>query len=100
MFNQKSSNETNLEAQIDAVLASMQACRDKHSDDYNQLVENLKTLYALKENEVSPRERVNLNTVLTVAGSVASVLVIVGYERAHVLTSKALSHVVKIGPKI
>lgn len=100
MFNQKSSNETNLEAQIDAVLASMQSPIDKHGPEYTKLVEHLETLYKLKEKEVSPRERINVNTVLTVAGSLLSVGVIVGYERAHVLTSKALSHIVKIGPKI
>lgn len=95
MFKTKSSNETNLEAQIDAVLASMVACDDKHGETYNKLVENLKTLYALKENEVSPRERINVNAVLGLAGTVASVLIVVGYERAHVLTSKAFTAFVK-----
>lgn len=95
MFKTKSSNETNLEAQIDAVLASMVAHPNKHDDVYKKLVENLDALYKLKEKEVSPRERINVNAVLGVAGTVASVLIVVGYERAHVLTSKAFSAFVK-----
>lgn len=90
----KSTNETNLEAAIDAVLVSMQAV-PKDTPEYAAMLVNLDTLYTLKEKEVTPRERINVNTVLSVAGSLAGVLVIVGYERAHVLTSKALSHIVK-----
>lgn len=99
MFKLKTSNETGLEAQIDAILASMMVAPDKHGDVYKTLIENLNALYALKEKEVSPRERISVNALLGVVGTLVGIGTIVGYERAHVLTSKALS-LLSRSPKI
>ena len=99
MFQLKTTNERGLEAQIDAILASMIVAPDKHGELYNKLIENLNALYALKEKEVSPRERISVNALLGVIGTLVGIGTIVGYERAHVLTSKALT-LLSRSPKI
>lgn len=99
MFRLKTSNEKGLEAQIDAILASMMVPNDKHGPEYQKLIESLNALYALKEKEVSPRERISVNALLGVIGTLVGIGTIVGYERAHVLTSKALS-LLSRSPKI
>jgi hypothetical protein len=38
---------------------------------------------------------VNINTVLTVFGNLLGILLVTGYEHAHVITSKGLSFVMK-----
>jgi len=57
-------------------------------------LKKLSSLYKLLETETS--RRVDANTVLTVAGSLAGILLIIGYERANVLTSKAVGFVMRL----
>jgi hypothetical protein len=39
--------------------------------------------------------RFDPNTILQVGGGLAGILIMVGYERMHVITSKALGHLIK-----
>lgn len=90
-----STNEEGLQKAIDAVLHEMQAVR-KDSDEYATLLKRLETLYNLKkiDNDDHPK-KLSADTALQVAGSLAGILILVGYERAHVMTSKAVSLLVK-----
>lgn len=96
MFRRKpNANEQNLEAQINKVLAEMQTV-GTDSPKYPAMLETLKELYKLKEVDYADKPKaLSTDTVLQVAGSLVGIVIIVGYERAHVLTSKALNHLVK-----
>lgn len=63
------------------------------SPEYKEMVERLATLYAQKK-EI-PSNRISADTMLTVTGNLLGILVIVGHERANVVTSKALGFIGK-----
>ncbi len=81
-----------LNAEIDSLLIDM-TTYDKASDEYATMVAHLSTLYGLKSNNAP--KRVSPDTIAIVAGNLAGILMIVGHEKAHVVTSKALSFVLK-----
>lgn len=92
MFAKKTTNP-GLQKAIDAVLLEM----EQHAptgDNYPQLLDNLTALYALQETN-SPK-RLSKDTIALIAGNLAGILVIVSYEHAHIVTSKALSFAGKL----
>lgn len=93
MFNVKTPREDSaLEAEIRSLFIEMTDV-DKGSEEYSKMIAHLSTLYALKE--TNSRKRVSPDTIAIVAGNLAGILLIVGHEKAHVVTSKALSFVLK-----
>jgi hypothetical protein len=50
---------------------------------------------ALKKLEAEKPDRVDKNTLAIIAGNVAAVILVIGYERAHVVTTKALGFLMK-----
>lgn len=57
---------------------------------------HLKKLDAeLKEKDVETYGKLKLETLAPIAGSLAGIVLILGFERAHVVTSKALGFVMK-----
>lgn len=64
-----------------------------HSKEYAATADQLVKLYAQKK-EI-PSNRVSADTLLTVTGNLLGVVIIVGHERANVITSKALTFVTK-----
>lgn len=84
--------KTGLEKTIDQLIADM-ADKKADSEDYANMVSQLDTLYKLKA-EDKP-DRVSRDTLAIVAGNLAGVILIVGYERANLVTSKALALLVK-----
>jgi hypothetical protein len=107
-------------------LISQMADQDGESDEYTKMADNLKTLMEARkienetdktefeasklqsdarkaeaearklEVEVETRNRPSVDTIVTVAGSLAGILMVLSYERAHVLTSKAMSQVIRL----
>lgn len=63
------------------------------SDEYSICIDQLTKLYAIKANQ--GRDRISKDTLAAVIGNLAGIVLIVGHERAHVVTSKALSFVMK-----
>jgi hypothetical protein len=63
------------------------------SDEYNQVLNHLKTLTELK-NEKSSKS-VSPDTWVMAAVSILGVLIIVAYEQKHIFSSKAMSMVSK-----
>lgn len=57
--------------------------------EYAAQMEHLTKLHAIKEKNSSSR-RVSPDAWVTLGGSLAGVLLVVGYEHAHALTSKGL----------
>lgn len=98
MFTKKSStNKDGLTKAIDSLLEEMS---DLNGDDpeYAKMADQLTKLYALKEvdHKVESNSRVSMDTMAVVGANLAGILMIVGHERANVVTSKALSLLLKL----
>lgn len=98
MFTKKSStNKDGLTKAIDSLLEEMS---DLNGDDpeYAKMADQLTKLYALKEvdHRVESTHRVSMDTMAVVGANLAGILMIVGHERANVVTSKALSLLLKL----
>lgn len=83
-----------LDGQIQALLDEMQL-EDKCTDKYAQMADQLVKLYTLKMNDKS--KRVSADAVLSVAGNLTAILLVLNYEKANVIASKAFGF---IRPKI
>lgn len=85
--------DQSLEDTIAAAYAEM-TNYEPHSDEYAAIADQLTKLYTLKDS--NSKRRVSPDTLAIVAGNLAGILLIVGHERAHVVTSKALNFVMKM----
>lgn len=63
------------------------------SDEYTEIMNQISELYRLKEK--TSTKHVSPDTLAIIVGNLAGIVLILGYERAHVVTSKALSFVIK-----
>ena len=63
------------------------------SDEYIKGVSQIEKLYALKT--VNRRQRISPDTMAIVLGNLLGIVLIVGYERANVLSSAAKTFVLK-----
>lgn len=52
-------------------------------------IENLKELVEVKEKLEGPKRSIDPNSILTIVGSMAGTLLILNYEKANALTTKA-----------
>lgn len=98
MFTKKpSTNKDGVTAAIDELLVEMHE-QDKDSNIYAAMVEQLLKLYSLKEvdQKVESDRRINMNTLLLTGGNLAGIIMIVGHERANIVTSKALTLLMKL----
>lgn len=83
---------TALDIAIDEALAQLQGIA-VDSDEYTKKMEKITELYKLKEKNTPAA--VSADTKAIVAGNLLGILMILHYERVHVVTSKALSFVLK-----
>ena len=81
-----------LDVAIGDVLSDMKGFTSD-ADEYTVMVDQLVKLHALKECE-KPR-RVSKDTLAVVAGNLAGIVLILSYERAHVVTTKAAMFMLK-----
>lgn len=81
-----------LEKAIDDILVDMQGFTSE-TEEYAAMAKQLTALYSLKD--AGRPSRVSPDTMAIVAGNLLGILVIVGYERASVVTSKGLSLLLK-----
>lgn len=93
MTTQKPDNKAGLDHAIERALQTM-ANEDPTSEAYAQVVSQLETLHKLKTEESKPR--VSPEAVLTAGANLLGILMIVGHERTHIVTSKALGFVLKL----
>lgn len=66
---------------------------DKDSDKYTTMVDNLSKLHKLRGD---PSKPISKDAILTTAGSIVGILLILNFERLNVVTSKAISFVTKL----
>lgn len=90
--NKTKTKKTGLEKAIDSVLAEMQGIT-ADQDRFSKMVDQLDKLYKMKSYEKD--NRVSLDALVAVAGNFVGIVLILGFERVHVVTSKALGFVLK-----
>lgn len=88
----KDDKPTPVDSQIEAILLEMQSS-GVTSTEYQLLLENLERLNDIKAKQ--GRDRISRDTLAIIGANLLGILVIVGYEHAHVMTSKALTHIIK-----
>jgi len=81
-----------LDAVIDDLLEQLLA-EEVGSDRYAKIMEQLVRLYKFKE--ISTPKRVSMDTLVLVAGNIVGIILILGYERANVVASKAIGFVLR-----
>lgn len=64
------------------------------TEEFDKVLNQLERLHALDTG--NRKERVSPDTLALVLGNLAGIGLIVGYERTHVVTSKALGFVLKL----
>lgn len=77
----------------EAILAIHTEMKVMTSDDpaYDKMTKQLKRLHSLRH---ATREgKVSKETLLVVGGNLAGILMIIGFEKSHVMTTKALSYI-------
>lgn len=93
MFNRKPNAETQaLEEAITAAIKQLDVT-PAYSKEYAKTLKCIERLNALKNDSSA---RVSPDVLATVLANLAGIALIVGHERAHVVTSKALSFVMKL----
>lgn len=88
----KTSEPSDLEKEI-ARLFEKLSNTPEDSDEYGRVSDQLAKLYKLKE--VDSKQRVSKDQVVAALTSIAGILIVVGYEHAHVIASKAALSFVK-----
>jgi len=83
---------TNLEKEIDSVLKAMSAL-DADSEEYSAMVSNLGKLFDAKSKEKD--RKISPDTIAVVVCSLLEIALMLNYEKAGVITSKALGFVIK-----
>lgn len=94
MFNRTPREQTGVEEAIDGLLKNMSNA-DEATPEYAAMVDQLVKLHALKMNENRPR--ISPDTMANVVANLAGIFIIVGHERAHIVTSKALAFIKRTG---
>lgn len=94
MFPAKSSdNDSALEQAIDGLFQEL-SLRQSDSEEYSTMVDQLTKLYKLKE--INAPKPLSPDTLAIVVGNLVGIVLIVGHERMHLITSKALNFVLRL----
>jgi hypothetical protein len=80
-----------LDTVIDQIISEMQGF-DAHSEEYQKMSYNLKTLMEAKAIEPKP-DKVSANTMAGVAANIIGIVLILVFERTNVITSKSLNFI-------
>ncbi len=92
MFKKRETEPSGLEKEIDALLVEMSKT-DRSTKEYSSMADQLAKLYPLLG---KTEKRVSPDTLAAIAGNLLGIVMILGHERAHVVTSKALGFVMKL----
>lgn len=92
MFKKSQNEPTGLDLAIDRLHQQLTHYTG-NSKEYADTVDQLAKLYKIR-NDHGP-DRISKDTLAIIAGNLSGILVILAYERAHVVASKALGFVMK-----
>jgi len=75
-------------------LASEMTDHDGYDDEYTKMAENMKVLCEARA--VMPKaDKLSADTLAVVVGNLVGIIAIMNHERAHIITTKALSFIMK-----
>lgn len=86
-------NQPTIDSVVDDILRQMDDVT-ADSPEFEKMTDQLVKLEKLKA-ETGPK-KISPDVLATIAANLAGILVIVGHERTHIITSKALSFVLKL----
>lgn len=89
----KEDKPNQLDERIARHIATMDGMEES-SEEYADAAKALRTLMEVKANEPKPN-RISADTLLIVGANLAGIILILGYEKGNVLTSKALSQIAR-----
>lgn len=89
----KKTEPTALDIAIDNLVSEL-AGYDANSEEYTAAAANLKVLVEAKALEPKPNV-VSADTIAVIAGNLLGIVMILGFEKANVITSKSLGFVMK-----
>lgn len=89
----KKAEPTDLEIEIARLLKKLNDL-PPNSDDYDKVSDQYVKLTKL-HSETTSKKRVSPDTLASAATNIAGILLILNYEHAHVMTSKAVGFVMK-----
>lgn len=95
MFNQKPQSATPLLDEMIENAHSEAAAMHVESEELTAALKNLAEMYKIKNSVEEKTDRVSKDQMLAVAGNLIGIFAIIGYERVHVISSKALGFVLK-----
>lgn len=91
----KNKAQSALDLKIEALLQEVESC-DYDSPEYEDALERLTDLMEVKKLDVArKREPISPNTVISALTSLGGIALILFWEHAHVVTSKAMSFIWK-----
>ena len=94
MFTRKpDTNDQLLNEILERVMQDMKG-EDPNTEKYAQMREQLTELYKIRNENRS--RRVSPDTLATIGANLLGIGIIVGHERTHIVTSKALSFIRKL----
>lgn len=93
MFKKTTPEPHPFQTQIDELLEALNS-RDVESPEYAVVLDRLEKLYSIHKPE-KEKNGISADTMLTVGANLAGILMILNFERANVLASKAMSFVMK-----
>ena len=82
-----------LEKEIDEAIDVMSVLT-KWSDEYRIMADNLEKLMKAQSYDAK-RQVIKIETLLTIGGNLAGILLILNYEKLDIVTSKAIGFVLK-----
>ena len=91
--NNRKDKRNTLDKEIDNVIEVM-SLTGPGTEEYTKMASNLDILLKAKAYDKSST-KVSKDTIWSVAGSIAGILIIVGFEQAHIVASKAIGFVIK-----
>jgi hypothetical protein len=91
MFTKKSKADLLLEGEIESLLRHL-SVTGVDTEEYSKAIRHLQKLYELKG---ETPDRVKKDTMALIAGNLAGILLILKHERMDIITSKALSFVIR-----
>lgn len=88
----KHDKRTDIEREMDSLISELHEC-EVISKEYSLILDRVERLNKIrlsdKGNSISP------DTLVVVGGNLAGILLILGYERVNIITTKALGFVIK-----
>lgn len=87
----KKDRSSSLEKEIEAVIKKMSAL-EPDSKEYTAIADNLEKLYSAKSKDNS---RISPDTIAIIAGNLLGIVLILGYEKTNIVTSKAMGFVLR-----